>query len=141
MLLVSNKRDDNVEARTNLFAVFLATMMQAVQDRKLRQAIMNQVVFEIDDAYRLQGTHDMTVGKRVKALVAKLYARLNRYHAALQSKDKDKLLKLLVFYFGEKQKKHYPQLVDYLFACQQHWKKNWQQQDKGSVIEKMPPIK
>ncbi|MGI9461988.1 MAG: ubiquinol-cytochrome C chaperone family protein [Alphaproteobacteria bacterium] len=115
---------DNTESRLNLLAIFLAIVLLEMADKKLRQAILNRVVYEIDDSYRQEGVHDMVVGKRVKALTAKLYARLFRYHKVFLSGNKKNLTKLLIFYFGTAKKTHSPHLVEYFFDCQKHIKKN-----------------
>ena len=133
-LLDGNQLKDNTEGRMNVVALFLAVVMPSIKDAKLRQAMMNGMVGEIEDSYRVEGVHDMVVGKRVKTLTAKLYARLHRYHASLAADDKKKLAKLLEFYFGAAQRKNYGKLADYFFACKKHLK------NKAGATD-IPPIK
>ncbi|MDI9313791.1 MAG: ubiquinol-cytochrome C chaperone family protein [Hydrotalea sp.] len=122
ILLHGNHIKDNTEGRMNVVAIFLAVVMPSINDHKLRQAIMNGMISEIEDSYRVEGVHDMVVGKRVKALAAKLYARLKRYHAVFMTHDKKKLVELLEFYFGIGQEKNYKKLADYFIDCEKYLK-------------------
>ena len=126
VLLHANHIKDSTESRMNVLALFLAVLLPSRHNHKLRQAMVNCVVKEIEDSYRIEGVHDMVVGKRVKRLTAKLYARLRRYHESFLKQDKKKLVSLLEFYFGTQQKKHYDKLADYFFDCQQYLKKQQQ---------------
>lgn len=71
---------DNLAGRMNLLAIFVSLAMGKIPSPDLRQAITNQLVYEIDDGLRQDGVSDMVVGRRVKQMVGQLYARLGRYY-------------------------------------------------------------
>lgn len=115
--------DNKVEARLNLLVIFLSLLLVNIDDKKMRQAIVDRVVFEIDDGLREEGVADMVVGKRVKKLTAKLYARFYRYQPAFEKKNRKELARLLEFYFAGRADYFLP-LADYFLSCQRAIEKN-----------------
>lgn len=112
--------EDTVEGRFELILIhiFLADrfLSQNPQLVKLRRALQEVLINDMDRSLREMGIGDMSVGKQMKKVGAALLGRLKSYELALEANDKDSLKEIISRNIQSQDSGYAEYLADYIFS-------------------------
>lgn len=92
---------DTVDGRFDALVLYVALMVRALttqgdEGNRLAALVLEALVSELDRSIREMGVGDLSVGKKVKAMMSAYQGRSHAYDAALGANDGEKLKEALV---------------------------------------------
>jgi cytochrome b pre-mRNA-processing protein 3 len=83
---------DTIDGRFDLLLLHITLVMLRLGNITTKQKLFNLMFADMDRSLREMGVGDMSIGKKMKPMLAGFYGRTGAYHNALQQPDVAKLI-------------------------------------------------
>jgi len=86
---------DSLDGRFDLLLLFALLTMMRMKDAKAKQRLFDLMFADMERSLREMGVGDMSIGKKMKPMLAGFYGRAGAYEQALAESTDDKLIAAL----------------------------------------------
>jgi cytochrome b pre-mRNA-processing protein 3 len=111
---------DSVDGRFDLLLLHVVLVMLRIGDEALKQSLFDTMFADMDRSLREMGVGDMSIGKKMKPMLAGFYGRGKVYEKALADSGDEALMAALsrnLYGLAEGPAEHAPRIARYMRAC------------------------
>jgi cytochrome b pre-mRNA-processing protein 3 len=131
---------DTIDGRYDLLLLHVTLTMLRITDKTVNQNLFDLMFADMDRSLREMGVGDMSIGKKMKPMLASFYGRAITYQKALSEPDDNNLIAALARnLYGQPAAPHAKKIAHYMRSCV----KNLAAQDETELVQgrsAFPPI-
>jgi cytochrome b pre-mRNA-processing protein 3 len=108
---------DTIDGRFDLLLLHICLLMLRLNDTAAKQQLFDMMFADMDRSLREMGVGDMSIGKKMKPMLAGFYGRAGAYKAALAEPDDESLTEAIsrnLFGLASGMADHAPRLARYV---------------------------
>jgi cytochrome b pre-mRNA-processing protein 3 len=111
---------DSVDGRFDLLLLHVALVVRRLGDARAKQRLFDAMYADMDRSLREMGVGDMSIGKKMKPMLAAFYGRAGAYEKALAESGDASLAAALsrnLYGLAAGEAEHAPQIASYVRRC------------------------